>query len=284
VRFGGALVLEYTGPSCAEEVIMEVRYERLRPDQIVARRQACPVAYLPIGTIEWHGEHNPVGLDTLKIHALLQRCAERTGGLVFPPLYYGESREQALMEANASDREQIAAKMALPPENFKPGYMFASPAQQSSNYYHLLMHIMFEIKSLGFKVLAVGAGHYPLLDHARAAASSFHQAQYGGEKMLVWPFTGYELVRERFSPAGDHAGKWETSMLMHLDPGMTDLSRLPADRSTPPIGASNNGVQDASAAWGAEVVAAIVDQVDIKVRYLLDNYASFRGHGAPLFI
>ena len=134
------------------------------------------------------------------------------------------------------------------------------------------------------KVLAVGAGHYPLLDHARAAASSFHQAQYGGEKMLVWPFTGYELVRERFSPAGDHAGKWETSMLMHLDPGMTDLSRLPADRSTPPIGASNNGVQDASAAWGAEVVAAIVDQVDIKVRYLLDNYASFRGHGAPLFI
>ena len=41
-----------------------VRYERLRPAQIVARREACPVAYLPIGTIEWHGEHNPVGLDT----------------------------------------------------------------------------------------------------------------------------------------------------------------------------------------------------------------------------
>ncbi|NLX42186.1 MAG: creatininase family protein, partial [Chloroflexi bacterium] len=30
-----------------------VRYERLRPAQIVARREACPVAYLPIGTIEW---------------------------------------------------------------------------------------------------------------------------------------------------------------------------------------------------------------------------------------
>jgi hypothetical protein len=29
-----------------------VRYERLRPGQIVARRSACPVAYLPIGTIE----------------------------------------------------------------------------------------------------------------------------------------------------------------------------------------------------------------------------------------
>ena len=78
-----------------------VRYERLRPAQIVARRRECPVAWLPIGTIEWHGEHNPVGLDTLKQHALLEKCAREIGGLVFPPLYYGEHREQMLMEANA---------------------------------------------------------------------------------------------------------------------------------------------------------------------------------------
>ena len=66
---------------------MPVQYERLRPRQIVARRRACQVAYLPIGTIEWHGIHNPVGLDTLKIHALLCECAKQIGGLVFPPLY-----------------------------------------------------------------------------------------------------------------------------------------------------------------------------------------------------
>ena len=58
-----------------------VQYERLRPAQIVERREACPVAYLPIGTIEWHGEHNPVGLDTLKMHALLAECAGEIGGL-----------------------------------------------------------------------------------------------------------------------------------------------------------------------------------------------------------
>lgn len=32
-----------------------VQYERLRPAQIVSEREACPVAYLPIGTLEWHG-------------------------------------------------------------------------------------------------------------------------------------------------------------------------------------------------------------------------------------
>lgn len=259
----------------------EVRYERLRPAQIVARRQACPVAYLPIGTIEWHGRHNPVGLDTLKIHALLIRCAQRIGGLVFPPLYYGENREQALMEANARDRDKIAAEMGLSPDNFAPGYMYQTPEQQNTNYHHLLLHIYHEIKSLGFQLLVVGAGHYPLIDHARAAACIFHQAQ-SGEKMLTWVFTGYELVKDQFTPAGDHAGKWETSMLLALDPGMTDLSLLPQDRSQPPIGATNNGIQDASAEWGEQIVVAIVARVEQKVRYLLAHHRELWGHGAPM--
>ena len=61
-------------------------YERLRPEEVLKMRSKCPVAYLPIGTIEWHGEHNPVGLDTLKIHKLAIKCAQRSGGLVFPPV------------------------------------------------------------------------------------------------------------------------------------------------------------------------------------------------------
>ena len=46
--------------------------------------------------------------------------------------------------------------------------MYHSVAEQNANYHSLLLHIYHEIKSLGFKVLVVGAGHYPLLDHARA--------------------------------------------------------------------------------------------------------------------
>ncbi len=75
----------------------EVRYERLRPTHLRARREACPLAYIPIGTLEWHGHHNPVGLDTLKSHALSMRCAQANGGFVFPPLWYGENRLNALL-------------------------------------------------------------------------------------------------------------------------------------------------------------------------------------------
>ena len=258
-----------------------VQYERLRPEQIVSRRTSCPVAYLPIGTIEWHGEHNPVGLDTLKIHALLIECARRIGGMVFPPLYYGESREQALMEANAGDRARIAEKMALPAENFAPGYMVEPVWQQNRSYQHLLVHIFHEIRSLGFKALVIGAGHYPLLDHARAAAALFHQEQ-SRPKMITWAMTGYELVQGQLQPCGDHAGKWETSLLAHLDPGMQDLSLLPADRETPLIGASNNGVQDANADFGRQATEMIVAAVEERVQEFLANPGRYQGHGSPM--
>jgi len=260
---------------------MSVQYERLRPGQIAARREACPVAYLPIGTIEWHGEHNPVGLDTLKIHALLRRCAQEIGGLVFPPLYYGENREQALMEANAGDREQIAAKTGLPAENFRPGYMVETVSEQNRNYLNLLVHMLHQVKSLGFKVAVMGAGHYPLLDHARAAAALFHQEQ-SRPKMVVWSMTGYELVQGQSTPCGDHAGKWETSLLMHLDPGMQDLTVLPQDRTEKLVGSSNNGVQDSSAEFGQQATDAIVHAVGARVEELLRNHDRYQGHGSPM--
>ena len=259
----------------------EVQYERLRPGQIVTKRQACPVAYLPIGTIEWHGEHNPVGLDTLKIHELLVRCAQNTGGLVFPSLYYGENREQALMEAIAGDRKGIARKMDLPSENFAPGYMVEPVSIQNRNYQNLLIHIFHEIKSLGFKVLIIGAGHYPLLDHARSAAALFHQEQ-SRPKMITWAMTGHELVKGKFVPCGDHAGKWETSLLMHLDPGMQDISVLHNGSNDKPIGASDNGIEDSTSEFGKEAVEAIIEAVSLKVSYFLENPDEFQDHGSPM--
>lgn len=185
------------------------------------------------------------------------------------------------MEANAQDREQIAAKMGLSAGHFRPGYMYESAAQQNLNYHRLLIHIMHEIKSLGFQVLVVGAGHYPLLDHARAATAIFHQTQER-PKLLTWAMSGYELVRGQFTPCGDHAGKWETSLLMYLDAGMQDLSLLPQDRSVAPIGASNNGVQDANAEFGRQVAQAIVSAVRTHVIELLEHPERYQGHGAPM--
>jgi hypothetical protein len=99
-------------------MIDEVRYHLLRPGQIRERREACPAVYIPIGTLEWHGVHNPVGADTLQAEGLAILAAEKGGGVVFPPLYYGESRVESLMESGAEDRDRIAAGYGLSPDNF----------------------------------------------------------------------------------------------------------------------------------------------------------------------
>jgi len=126
----------------------EVRYHMLRPGQIVTRRNECPVAYIPIGTLEWHGLHNPVGADTLQAEGLALLCAQRGGGLVFPPLYYGESRLEALMEANARDRELIAEEMGLGPDNFLPERQPFAATEQALNYQKLALHLLVAASAL----------------------------------------------------------------------------------------------------------------------------------------
>jgi len=263
----------------------EVRYECMRPRQIVAARQACPVAYLPIGTIEWHGFHNPVGLDTLKAHALAVRCARAGGGLVFPPLYYGESREEGLMEANNEARESIHAAMKLPSENFAPGYMRFTPQQQAENYYRLLLHCLFEIESLGFQVIVLSAGHYPLIDYARAACLFYHQARRNNRRAraITWAFVGYELVGDEFPEAGDHAGYWETSLSLALLPGLTDMSELPEEKTNPGVGVfTRKAVQEASAEYGERAVQAIVKRVTAEVKDRLEHPEAYYPHGLKL--
>ena len=263
----------------------EVRYEQLRPAEIRKAREACPVAYLPIGTIEWHGFHNPIGLDTLKAHALCVRIAEKGGGLVFPALYYGESREEGLMEANSGDREKIAEAMGLPPENFAPGYMRRSPAEENSGYQWLLLHVLNQLQSLGFRVIVLSAGHYPLIDHARAACHVFHQQRWENRRARVipWAFIGYELVQDRYPFAGDHAAYWETSLLMALLPGLTDLSLLPEDPEEPLVGVGGaRHPRDATAEKGEEFIDAVAERVLEQVGDRLKNPEKYYGHGLIL--
>ena len=261
----------------------EVRYHMLRPNQIVARRGECPVAYIPIGTLEWHGVHNPVGADTLQAEGLAILCAEQGGGLVFPPLYFGESRVEALMEANARDRDLIAERMSLSPDNFLPDRQPFAATEQALNYHKLLLHILAEAESLGFQVGVLVAGHYPLIDHARAAVVQFNQREYSRHYgMLAWAFVDYLLVQDQYDCAGDHAGGWETSHVLALHPQTVDLSLLPAkgDRL---IGAGGKmAPQDATAAFGQETLKAAAEVAIREVKHRLEHREMYRGHGNSL--
>jgi creatinine amidohydrolase len=261
----------------------EVRYHMLRPDEIVKRRKECPAAYIPIGTLEWHGPHNPVGSDTLQAEGLAVLCARKGGGLVFPPLYYGESRLEALMEANASDREEIAGAMELSPDNFLPENHPFSPVQQVESYHRLLLHILVEAESLGFEVGVLVAGHYPLIDHARSVVLQFNQRRYGAKtKMLAWAFVDSLLVRDIYPNAGDHAGGWETSHMLHLYADRVDLDSLPP-KGQPLVGVKcTTPPHDATADFGRETFEAAANVAVREVHHRLAHRELYLSSGKSL--
>lgn len=212
----------------------KVRYEEMLPKEVVAARIKKPVAYLPIGGIEWHGEHNPLGLDTVKAHELCIRAAQKGGGLVMPPLFWGESRKSGLLEYNYNVDGKVTEKMQLPAENFAEGYMSdVTPEQENEFYENLLIHIYYQLKSLGFKAIFVLCGHYPLKSPAQRAAQRFLETN---QNIKIYVGIEADPVRDIYPNGGDHAGKWETSIMYTLRPELVDVSVLGDDRSVKPIG------------------------------------------------
>ena len=101
-----------------------VRFELLRPQEIVSERERCPVAYVPVGPLEWHSLHMPVGTDALNAGAVAQRVAERVGGVVLPTLYWGTERERPPGVARdlGFEREDYVVGMDFPNHALKSMY------------------------------------------------------------------------------------------------------------------------------------------------------------------
>lgn len=261
----------------------EVRYHMLRPKEIIERRKQMPVAYIPVGTIEWHGLHNPVGADGLQAEGIAVKCAQLGGGVVFPTLYYGENRLEALMEATGDDKELIAREMELPVENFSHERQPFSPTEQALNYHKLLLHILAEVESLGFEVGVFVPGHYPLIDHTRAAVLQFNKREYSRKKgLLAWAFVDYLLVRDLYKVAGDHAAGWETSHMMALHPQTVDLSVLP-EKGEHIVGVGGKmAPQDATADFGWETIEAAARIAVAEVKHRVENKDIYRKNGCSL--
>ena len=63
-----------------------VQYELMLGREATKGGHASPVGYLPIGCMERHGDHLPMGFDVIKAHKICCLTAQVIGGVVFPPL------------------------------------------------------------------------------------------------------------------------------------------------------------------------------------------------------
>ncbi len=201
----------------------KVRYEEMLPHEIVRRRKRVPAAFVPLGGLEWHGEHLAVGNDALKAEKLCEIAAAKSGGFAFPPLWYGEPRGWGLMETNHDADGMIKKKMGFRKGDFRPEALGA-PEEQRESYQALLLHVLKQMRTLRFRAICLLAGHYPLARLAEEPVATFNKS-FSDAKA----FAGTEVhyvppSKRRIEAGGDHAAKWETSYLMALRPECVDMT------------------------------------------------------------
>jgi len=246
-----------------------VQYETMTPDQIRKARQRSPVAYLPMGILEWHGEFLPVGNDALKAHALCCRMAEEIGGLVMPAFYWADNRAEIAEVVfkpqyfGHLDHDHTVEMMdvyGLDKEAFEQEAERSKAEGGWRLFKEVLDHSLHQIESLGFNVIVVVAGHYPLIGPSRQVAES-----YSG-KAKIMPMIGYDLVKDQ-GYKGDHAAKWETSLLLALRPELVDVHGLEDAKKL--VGIMGEDPRNASAEYGREGISAIIRKAREKITELL---------------
>lgn len=169
-----------------DQLSRDVQMQFMRPGQLEEAARDFPVVYVPFGLIEWHGRHLPLGNDALKAHAILVRCAEAYGGVVYPPVYFHSAFDQAHLVPVLTDLFQ-------------------------------------RLKDTGFRVIVGVSGHnvrqqIEMIEQALVPVVADGTVAGIGlwEVSLSW---GDES-------GTDHAAKWETSNMMFFYPNLVDMTAL----------------------------------------------------------
>ena len=223
-----------------------ILYEESRPADMRDVISKTPIAYVPLGALEWHGEHGPLGLDGIKARALCQEAAGRTGGVVFPAVFWG-----------AFDTMPFPFTLHFKKKELKK----------------LVRRTLDQLGGWGFKIIVLLTGHYPptLISMLKKECRRFNKA--GGVFAIGAPETMFATDMGYY---GDHAGMWETSIMMALRPQLVDLSAMPEglpvmERLEKYGVMGKDPVSKASAEKGKEAIEHIVAKLAKTVTKAMDE-------------
>jgi len=198
-----------------------IRLEDLTPRQLEEATRTHSTILLPVGSIECHGEHNPIGTDTLIAVEICRRAAERTGCVVAPALFYGIT-----------------------------GYLISRPEKGTMNvdseaFYLYFKNAVREFWRIGFKKIFALCGHYDggqLASMQRAASELMDEVAIekwgcdywdklrpGVDVPLVKVFREDDFTKPEYRV--DHGGWYETSLVLYFRPELptTELVKVTPD-------------------------------------------------------
>ncbi len=196
--------------------------QNLRPDEVIAERDQTPVIYLPLGLLEWHGPHLPLGVDAFNAEAVALQAAKISGGLVMPTLYIGTERERS---------PEMLDWLGLPTDTYVVGMDFPAnslPSSYSSEeLFALVVREQIRIaESLGFKLIVLISGHAATNQIEALERLAVEINARNNVKVLVkLPFVRND---SGILEVG-HASRIETSVMLAIDPETVKQDALPPD-------------------------------------------------------
>ena len=163
------------------------------------------VCVLPIGVLEKHGDHLPLGTDMFIVRAVAEKAAEKSFAVVFPYYFLGQIAEARHVKGTLAASHRLIMDA--------------------------LLEMCDEIHRNGFTKILILNGH-----GGNESFLPFFAQQFPGLERPYAVYTYFahkisdeqlKVIREKSGEEnmGEHAGFLETALIMHLCPALVHLER-----------------------------------------------------------
>jgi len=183
--------------------------EEMTPQEITDAVKEADTVVVPVGSVEQHGPHLPVGTDTLIPMTVAKRVAERAKVLVAPPVYYGNSLSMVDMK----------------------GVFTVTPDTMAS----LLLDLCKSFSKQGFKKIVFINGH----GGNKQVLSFIGQKARMDTGALIVRIDWWDIAAEEILKICEkevvHADEGETSMMLACRPELVDMTKALKDETSEEI-------------------------------------------------
>ncbi len=211
-----------------------MRYELMLPHQLREAIEKNWPVILPLGVLEYHGEHLGLGMDTLAVIRILDRLEREAPLVILPPFYYGAA-------SYAVEPPEGKGSVHVDSESIAPfaKSLFRGLLRIGFRNIHGFIHHQSENFTAGMPTdLAFKfAGRQAIFEHIerergegwwgnKNMADYYAQHATGSDPfnwIKIHPLMTKDIIAQY---PFDHAGIGETSLMMALCPEAVDMKRL----------------------------------------------------------
>src|SRR6267378_8278568 len=184
-------------------VFRAVRLDEMTSEDFAAVLRQDPVVIVPIGALEEHGRHLPLGSDMIQPLHVVDEVARRTGAFLAPPIPYGV----------CTTTRPFPGTVSVSVDSLKA----------------FVGDILDDFVRNGVKRVLVVSGHAGR-EHMMALRAAAHEVVDRGTGLKATVLSDYDLIyaSKGILPEGDgHAGAGETSRILTASPDLVK-GRAPA--------------------------------------------------------